>query len=143
MVSREWLRRDLICPAMPDNRLFDAINLFKFSATGRGERHMTGPEEHQRRYRDLARTVETDAERSYVTFSLDPAAKFSDGKPVTAADVIFSWELLRDKGRPNYRFYYAKVAKAERMTSWIPTVLVIRLLISGKIGLCELAWYST
>ena len=64
----------------------------------------------------LARSVETDAERSYVTFELDPAAKFSDGKPVTAADVIFSWEILRDKGRPNYRTYYAKVAKAEALS---------------------------
>src|SRR4051794_1019656 len=61
----------------------------------------------------LARTVETDDDRSYVTFALDPAAKFSDGKPVTAEDVIFSWQLLRDKGRPNFRTYYAKVAKAE------------------------------
>ena len=64
----------------------------------------------------LARSVETDAERSYVTFELDPAAKFSDGKPVTAADVIFSWEILRDKGRPNYRTYYSKVAKAEALS---------------------------
>jgi peptide/nickel transport system substrate-binding protein len=31
---------------------------------------------------------------------------------VTAADVIFSWQLLRDHGRPNYRAYYAKVAGA-------------------------------
>jgi peptide/nickel transport system substrate-binding protein len=61
----------------------------------------------------IARRVETDAERSYVTFHLDPAAKFSDGAPVTAEDVIFSWQLLRDKGRPNHRTYYAKVAKAE------------------------------
>ena len=61
----------------------------------------------------LARTVETDAARSYVTFALDPAARFSDGRPVTAEDVIFSWRLLRDKGRPNHRTYYAKVAKAE------------------------------
>jgi peptide/nickel transport system substrate-binding protein len=60
----------------------------------------------------IARTVETDAARSYVTFNLDPAARFSDGKPVTAVDVIFSWQLLRDKGRPNHRFYYSKVAKA-------------------------------
>jgi peptide/nickel transport system substrate-binding protein len=64
----------------------------------------------------LAKTVETDADRSYVKFELDPAAKFSDGKPVTAEDVIFSWELLRDKGRPNYRAYYAKVAKAEALS---------------------------
>jgi peptide/nickel transport system substrate-binding protein len=59
----------------------------------------------------IARTVETDAARSYVTFNLDPAARFSDGKPVTTEDVIFSWQLLRDKGRPNHRFYYSKVAK--------------------------------
>src|SRR5262245_26671223 len=45
----------------------------------------------------LAKTVETNAERSYVTFNLDPAAKFSDGKPVTSADVMFSWQLLRAK----------------------------------------------
>jgi len=61
----------------------------------------------------IARSVETDPQRSYVTFHLDPAAKFSDGKPVTAEDIIFSWQLLRDKGRPNHRTYYAKVAKAE------------------------------
>ena len=63
----------------------------------------------------LARTVETDAERSYVTFEIDPAAKFSDGKPVTPEDVVFSWQLLRDKGRPNFRTYYTKVAKAEAL----------------------------
>ena len=61
----------------------------------------------------IARRVETDAQRSYVTFYLDPAAKFSDGTPVSAEDVIFSWQLLRDKGRTNHRIYYAKVAKAE------------------------------
>jgi peptide/nickel transport system substrate-binding protein len=61
----------------------------------------------------LARTVETDDARSYVTFTLDPAARFSDGMPVTAADVVFSWQLLRDHGRPNHRGYYAKVVKAE------------------------------
>ncbi len=63
----------------------------------------------------LAQTVETDAARSYVTFRLDPRAKFSDGTPVTAEDVIFSWQLLRDHGRPNYRTYYVKVAKAEAL----------------------------
>ena len=61
----------------------------------------------------LARTVETDDARSYATFRLDPRARFSDGKPVTADDVLFSWELLREKGRPNHRQYYSKVAKAE------------------------------
>jgi peptide/nickel transport system substrate-binding protein len=61
----------------------------------------------------LAKSVETDDARSYVTFHLDPRARFSDGKPVTAEDVLFSWALLRDQGRPNHRQYYAKVAKAD------------------------------
>lgn len=63
----------------------------------------------------LAQTVETDDDRSYVTFRLNPLARFSDGKPVLAADVLFSWQLMRDKGRPNHRLYYAKVEKAEAL----------------------------
>src|ERR1017187_7818747 len=61
----------------------------------------------------LADSVETDAARSTVTFTLNPAARFADGKKVDPDDVIFSWQLLRDKGRPNFRIYYAKVVKAE------------------------------
>jgi peptide/nickel transport system substrate-binding protein len=61
----------------------------------------------------LAKTVETDDARSYVTFRLDPRARFSDGQPVTSEDVLFSWALLRDKGRPNHRQYYSKVVKAD------------------------------
>jgi peptide/nickel transport system substrate-binding protein len=60
----------------------------------------------------LAKSIETDDARSYVTFHLDPRARFSDGQPVLADDVLFSWALLRDKGRPNHRQYYSKVAKA-------------------------------
>ena len=61
----------------------------------------------------LAKTVETDDARSYVTFRLDPRARFSDGQAVLAEDVLFSWALLRDKGRPNHRQYYSKVVKAD------------------------------
>jgi peptide/nickel transport system substrate-binding protein len=61
----------------------------------------------------LAQSVETDDARDYVTFTLNPAAHFSDGAPVTAADVVFSWRLLRDHGRPNHRAYYSKVVRAE------------------------------
>jgi peptide/nickel transport system substrate-binding protein len=61
----------------------------------------------------LAKSVETDEARDYVTFHIDPRARFADGQPVTAEDVLFSWALLRDHGRPNHRQYYAKVVKAE------------------------------
>src|SRR6187402_2346993 len=63
----------------------------------------------------LAQSIDTDDARSFVTFRLDPRARFSDGQPVLATDVLFSWQLLRDKGRPNHRQYYAKVAKAEAL----------------------------
>jgi peptide/nickel transport system substrate-binding protein len=74
----------------------------------------------------LAKSVETDDARSFVTFRLDPKARFADGKPVTAEDVLFSWELLRDKGRPNHRQYYSKVAKAEA-----PNPLTVRFDFGG------------
>lgn len=63
----------------------------------------------------LAKSIETDDARSYVTFRINPLAKFSDGKPVLAEDILFSWALMRDKGRPNHRLYYSKVEKAEAL----------------------------
>ncbi|MCB1502288.1 MAG: ABC transporter substrate-binding protein [Bauldia sp.] len=66
-------------------------------------------------YGFIAETVETPPDRSWVEFTIDPRAKFSDGTPVTVDDVVFSLELLRDKGRPNYRTYYSKVERIERI----------------------------
>lgn len=62
----------------------------------------------------LAGQVETPDDRSWVAFTLRKEARFSDGEPVTADDVLFSHALLRDKGRPNHRTYYSKVTKAEK-----------------------------
>lgn len=61
----------------------------------------------------IARTVSTDEKRSFVEFGLDPAARFSDGSALTSADVLFSFALMRDMGRPNHRLYYGKITKAE------------------------------
>ncbi len=66
-------------------------------------------------YGFIAETVETPPDRGWVEFTISPKAKFSDGQPVTVDDVIFSLELLRDKGRPNYRSYYSKVERIERI----------------------------
>jgi peptide/nickel transport system substrate-binding protein len=63
----------------------------------------------------LAKSIETDDARSYVTFHINPSARFSDGQPVLAEDVLFSWSLLREKGRPNHRLFYTKVVKAEAL----------------------------
>ncbi len=64
----------------------------------------------------IAEKIDVPENRSEVTFHLDPRARFSDGHPVTADDVLFSFEVLRDKGRPNYRTYYRKVARAEAVS---------------------------
>jgi peptide/nickel transport system substrate-binding protein len=60
----------------------------------------------------LADSIETDDARTYVTFHINPLARFADHTPVLAEDVLFSWRLLRDHGRPNHRLYYSKVADA-------------------------------
>ena len=54
-------------------------------------------------YALIAKSIETDAARSWVIFRLDPRARFSDGKPVTSRDVKFSVELLGKQGRPQHR----------------------------------------
>lgn len=62
----------------------------------------------------LAETVEVPDDRSWVSFTLNKRARFSDGTPVTVEDVIYSLETLRDNGRPNYKTYYSKVETIER-----------------------------
>ncbi len=64
----------------------------------------------------IAETVEVPADRSLIVFNLNPKARWSDGAPVTADDVLFSFRTLRDKGRPNHRTYYKKVLKAEKVS---------------------------
>jgi microcin C transport system substrate-binding protein len=61
----------------------------------------------------LAEDMRLAKDKLSVTFQLNPAAKFSDGKPVTSNDVKFSFDtLMSDKAHPQYRFYYADVARA-------------------------------
>jgi microcin C transport system substrate-binding protein len=69
-------------------------------------------DEAETEYCRIAGAIEIPADRMSVTFEIRPEARFSDGAPVTAEDVAWSFEVLRDKGRPNYRQYYADVAEA-------------------------------
>ena len=63
----------------------------------------------------IAESVDIPADRSSATFTIRPQAKFHDGSPITADDVLFSFETLKSKGSPAYRFYYANIASAERL----------------------------
>lgn len=61
----------------------------------------------------LAESVETDEARTYVEFTLREEARFSDGSPVTVADVIWSFETLGTIGNPRYHASWKKVASIE------------------------------
>ncbi len=52
-------------------------------------------------YGHVAQFVEVPDDRSWVEFTLDPRARFSDGTPVTTEDVVFTFNLLKEKGLPN------------------------------------------
>ncbi len=51
----------------------------------------------------LCETMRFPPTRDYVIFNLRDEAEFSDGTPVTADDVLFSYEILRDEGLPSFR----------------------------------------
>ena len=62
----------------------------------------------------LAESIETPPDRSWVEFTLNPAARFSDGHPVTVEDVLWSFQTLGTVGHPRYLTAWTKVAKAEQ-----------------------------
>ncbi|MEM7496444.1 MAG: extracellular solute-binding protein [Pseudomonadota bacterium] len=64
-------------------------------------------------YASLAESVEVPEDRSGVTFVLDPAARFSDGSPVTVEDVIWSFETLAAEGHPRYDAAWSQAASIE------------------------------
>ena len=61
----------------------------------------------------LAESIDVSDDRQTVTFKIRPEARFSDGSPVTAEDVKFSLETLRDKGRPRYKNIYSQITAVE------------------------------
>ncbi len=60
----------------------------------------------------IAQSVDIDDAREILTFHIDPRARFSDRTPILAADVLFSFELLKSKGRPSHRVIFALVKSA-------------------------------
>ncbi|ESZ31034.1 extracellular solute-binding protein [Mesorhizobium sp. L2C067A000] len=62
----------------------------------------------------LADTADMDPERKWIEFHLNPNAKWSDGEPVTPDDVLFTYDVFTDKGRPPYRDRMSLIAKLEK-----------------------------
>ncbi len=89
---------------------FDSLNPYSVKGTASGlgavfyESILTGTaDEIGAAYCLLCETMEYPADRSFVIFNLRKDVKFSDGSPMTAADVVFSYELFRDKGIAEFR----------------------------------------
>lgn len=66
----------------------------------------------------IAKSVELNDERTEITFHLDPRAKFSDGTPITADDVIFTVNLLKNKGRPPFDRYMKRIESVEKIDTY-------------------------
>ncbi len=101
---------------------YDSLNPFivkGVSAAGLGliyEALMASPgDDVSAEYGLIAESVEFPEDLSWVAFTLRPEARWHDGSPITVDDVIFSFNMLREKGLPFYRFYYANVVEAEAM----------------------------
>jgi len=98
---------------------FDSLNpyIIKGSAVaGIGQLFETltyqSPDEAFTQYGLLAQFIERDPENHWVRFYLRPEARFHNGLSVTAQDVAFSFNILKEKGAPFYKSYYAEVTEA-------------------------------
>ena len=97
---------------------FDSLNPFNLKAgsTAQGLNNLVfeplmarSQDEPFTLYGLVARSIETDDARSFATFRLDPAARFSDGTPITSDDVRFTFDLLKAHGRPQQRQAFALI----------------------------------
>lgn len=66
-------------------------------------------------YAYAAESVELAPDRTWVIFRLNPNAKFNNGEPVTADDVIWVFETLKTKAVPMFRTYYKNISQAEKL----------------------------
>ncbi len=65
----------------------------------------------------VAETIELPEDRSWAAFTLRSEARWHDGSPITAEDVVFSFETLVAEGEPVYRLQYRDVERVEALAS--------------------------
>ena len=100
---------------------FDSVNMYSIKGNPAGsggtpyESILTGTgDEIGASYCLMCTTMEYPEDRSWVVFNLRDDVTFSDGSPMTAEDVLFSYDLFREKGIPEFRSVFnEQVAKAE------------------------------
>ena len=65
----------------------------------------------------VAKEIEYPEDRSWVIFTLRRQVTFSDGSPLTAKDVLFSYKLLKEKGLPSFRAVLEKDIQTAELIS--------------------------
>lgn len=63
----------------------------------------------------VAETIEYPADRSWAIFNMRPEATFSDGAPITADDVVFTYNALVEKGAPAFRITLQDIESVEAL----------------------------
>jgi len=98
---------------------FDSLNAFILKGNPAGvptDRLTVGStDEPESQYGLIAETIEVPKDRSWVAYTIRPEARFNDGSPITADDVVWTFDTLKSKGHPRYRIYYQSVVKAEKI----------------------------
>ena len=101
---------------------FDSLNpyiLKGIPAAGIGQLFQTltsdSSDEAFSQYGELALSIETADDNTWVAYRLRPEARWHDGKPISADDVVFSFNTLKSKGHPFYRSYFGSVARVEKL----------------------------
>jgi microcin C transport system substrate-binding protein len=61
----------------------------------------------------IAQTVEIGPQRAWAAFNLDPRARWHDGSPITADDVVFTFNAMINEGHPQFRILYRDVEGVE------------------------------
>ncbi|MBQ8464468.1 MAG: ABC transporter substrate-binding protein [Alphaproteobacteria bacterium] len=112
---------------MPTYGTFDNFNPFIFKGISDGgytvsltldTLGVTSLDDISTVYPLLAKAFEYPEDKSYVGFILDERARFHNGQPVLADDIIFSYKSLVEKGQPFYKVYYADVDRVEKINDY-------------------------
>lgn len=74
------------------------------------------PDEPFSLYGLVAESVEVAPDRSWVIYTINPKAKWQDGKPITAQDVAFTYRTYLEHGTPGQQMAYKKVEKVDILT---------------------------